>query len=99
MKNNQNDLIFSIVFGVLGLIAAGIAYATKPEVPSIAAPPTVVTAPAALPATAVVYGNALPAGAGGGAQGPGAGSRTGSSFGPGGQPGGKPRGGVNAAGF
>ena len=62
MKNNQNDLIFSIVFGVLGLIAFGIAIGTKPEPPTIPAPPTINVADAPLPATAVVYGNALPGG-------------------------------------
>jgi hypothetical protein len=79
---NQNDLIFSIVFGVLGLIAFGIAIATKPEPPSIPAPPTVNVAEAALPATAVSYGTALPnAGSGAGAGGFGGGGG-GASFGP-----------------
>lgn len=82
---NQNDLIFSIVFGVLGLVAAGIAFGTKPEPPTIPPPPTINVADAALPTTAVVYGNALPGGttAGGTAGGPG---------GPGGFPGGFPGG-------
>ncbi len=74
MQKNQNDLIFSIVFGVLGLIAVGVAYATKPEVPSIPAPPVIVTKAAELPATSVVYGDALPGGStasGGGMGGPG----------------------------
>ena len=79
---NQNDLIFSIVFGVLGLVAAGIAYGTKPEPPTIPPPPTINVADAPLPTTAVVYGNALPGGtANAGAQG-----------GPGGFPGGAPGG-------
>ena len=81
MQKNQNDLIFSIVFVVLGLIAVGVAYATKPEVPGIAAPPVIVTKDAELPATAVVYGNALP---GGSASGAGGGMSRG---GPGGPPG------------
>lgn len=57
---NQNDLIFSIVFGVLGLIAFGIAIATKQDPPAIPAPPTINVAEAPLPATAVSYGTALP---------------------------------------
>ncbi len=73
---NQNDLIFSIVFGVLGLIAFGIAIATKPEPPSITTPTPIVTTDAPLPGTNVVYGTSLPAGsnaaggAGGGRGGP-----------------------------
>ena len=82
MKNNQNDLIFSIVFGVLGLIAFGIAIGTKPEPPTIPAPPTINVADAPLPATAVVYGNALPGG----------GTTAGGTGGPGGFPGGFPGG-------
>ncbi len=99
---NQNDLIFSIVFGVLGLVAFGIAIATKPEPPTIPAPPQVVTSDAALPATAVVYGNALPnvgTTSGGGASGvrspfasSGGGSGGRSSGPPGGYPGGPPGG-------
>lgn len=86
---NQNDLIFSIVFGVLGLVAFGIAIATKPEVPSIAAPPTITTTDAALPATAVVYGNALPNGgtAGGAGGGFGGGKGGAGGFGPAGMSG------------
>ena len=60
---NQNDLIFSIVFGVLALVAAGIAFATKPEPQSIAAPPSIVTTDAALPTASVSMGAALPAAA------------------------------------
>lgn len=109
MQKNQNDLIFSIVFAVLGCIAVGVAFATKPEVPPIAAPPVIVTKDAELPPTAVVYGNALPAGtatAGGGAGGFG-GGRGGSPYGgppggfggasgrpPSGPPGGAPGGGM-----
>lgn len=78
---NQNDLIFSIVFGVLGLIAFGIAFATKPEPPTIPAPPSVTTTDAALPTASVQMGNALP-----GASGTAGGS--GSFGGPGGFPGG-----------
>ena len=100
---NQNDLIFSIVFGVLGLIAFGIAIATKQDVPSIPAPPVVVTTPATLPATAVVYGNGLAGGgsaaggAGGGFGGPGGfsggrGGYPGGGFPGGGYPGGPPSG-------
>lgn len=88
---NQNDLIFSIVFGVLALIAAGIAYGTKQEVPSIPAPPVVTTADAKLPATSVVYGTALPNGGGnaggGGASAFGGGGRGASPFGGSGRPG------------
>jgi len=80
---NQNDLIFSIVFGVLGLIAFGIAIATKPEPPSIPAPPTINVAEAPLPATAVSYGTALP-NAGSGAQSGGFGGSGGFPGGPGG---------------
>lgn len=79
---NQNDLIFSIVFGVLGLIAFGIAIATKPEVPAIPAPPTITTTDAPLPATSVVYGNALPGGAANGAGSAGSGSLGGPGGGP-----------------
>lgn len=68
---NQNDLIFSIVFGVLAFVALGIAIATKPEPTPIPAPPTVVTESAKLPATAVVYGAALPNGGTGGGGGGG----------------------------
>lgn len=90
---NQNDLIFSIVFGVLGLVAFGIAIATKPEVPSIAAPPTITTTDAALPATAVVYGMALPNGGTAGGTGGGGGfGRGGGMSGSGGYPGGPPGG-------
>ena len=60
---NQNDLIFSIVFGVLAIIAVGIAYGTQETPPVPSAPPSVVVTDATPPATAVVYGNALPAGA------------------------------------
>ena len=81
---NQNDLIFSIVFGVLGLVAAGIAYGTKPEPPTIPPPPTINVADAPLPTTAVVYGNALP---GGTANGTGQGAPGGFPGGPGGFPG------------
>ena len=57
---NQNDLIFSIVFGVLAIIAVGIAFGTQETPPVPPAPPSVVVSDALPPATAVVYGNALP---------------------------------------
>jgi hypothetical protein len=71
---NQNDLIFSIVALVLGLIAAGVFYAMRPQPTPPAPPQTVNVQAAALPNIQPVYANGLA----------GAGQAAGSPFGAGG---------------
>jgi hypothetical protein len=62
MKINQNDLIFSIVFLVLGLGFMIAFWFMKPVPPSLPEPTPVNLAPPALPASNVAYANSLPGG-------------------------------------
>ena len=72
MKNNQNDLIISIVAIVLALIIAGVCFGTKREPVQPAPPEKVNLAPPTLPQGDVVMASSLP-GASGGGSGPGGG--------------------------
>src|ERR1700678_4007871 len=93
---NQNDLIFSIVSIVLGLILVIVFWATAPQVTKPADPATVDVSTPKLPSGNVSFANSLPGGSTGGNGGAGggmsmaAGMRMGAG-GPGG--GGRPAGG------
>ena len=94
---NQNDLIFSIVAGVIGIGFALGFFFTKREPVAPASPQSVITTPVALPAVEPVRANGLGGGSSQGMGGfgggfPGAGGRGGPPAGFGG-PGGPPGGG------
>ncbi|CAN5421119.1 hypothetical protein BH11ARM1_BH11ARM1_06910 [soil metagenome] len=95
---NQNDLIFSIVFLVLGLGCAAACFFMKPEPASVPDPtPVNLTAPKVTP-MAVSYANSLPGGKSNGQGGAGGfGGGMGMMGGPGGVPGG-PGGGMGGPG-
>lgn len=57
---NQNDIIISIVAGVLAIIFGIVFYVTKRDPVAPPAPPSVILTPVQIPAGEVVYSNGLP---------------------------------------
>ena len=70
---NQNDLIFSIAFAVVGLGATAAFFFTKPQANSPAAPTTVTVTPVTLPTVAPVMADSLGGGSTGNRSGMGSG--------------------------